>query len=146
MWEELHTFQFGKKLRPVIQQYFKVLFPPNAPSAPTLRPQKRRLEELTTFTWEVDSSAQLVDYPPPQEAHAPAPPTNEEEERSASSPQPKRRRLDRKNDKGLIKDTDRSVEVMAQMVEELWLSQKIPYEVMAPSPRYREDFQPHGEM
>ena len=57
--EGLHAYQGGKKLRPIIQQYLTVLFPPRGlptpqPSKPTPPPRsaKRRLAELATTEWE----------------------------------------------------------------------------------------------
>ena len=100
--EGLHAFQSGKKLRPIIQQYLTILFPPRTLPAPATRPSRRQLEELTSSTWEEDSSVRPTDSPPPQAAQvptpiqAPTPSTNEELEARASSPQPKCRRLDRK--------------------------------------------------
>ena len=80
--EGLHDFQSGKKLRPIIQQYFTILFPPRTLPAPTTRPSRRRLEELTTSTWEEDNSGHPAASPPrqrsptpPSRRHSPSPPT-----------------------------------------------------------------------
>ena len=57
--EGLHSYQSEKKLRPIIQQYLTVLFPPHglhgpAPSQPSpgTRSAKRRLAELAAAEWE----------------------------------------------------------------------------------------------
>ena len=57
--EGMHAYQAGKKLRPIIQQYLTVLFPPRGlpapqPSRPTPPPRsaKRRLAELSAPEWE----------------------------------------------------------------------------------------------
>ena len=73
LWEGLHAFQIGKNLRPVIQRYFAILFPPNVPPTPNPRPSKCLLEELTTSTWEEDNNVRPTDSPHPQPAQAPAP-------------------------------------------------------------------------
>ena len=80
-----------------------VLFPPNTPPTPTPRPPKRHLEELTTSTWEEDNSVRPRDSPRPQTTpvQAPTPLSNQKAEAQASSPQPKWRRPDNKNGKGL---------------------------------------------
>mgnify|MGYP000541821843 CR=1 FL=1 len=52
--EGLHAFQDGKKVRPIIQKYLTILFPPRTLPAPTPKPSRCRLEELATLTWEED--------------------------------------------------------------------------------------------
>ena len=128
--EGLHAFQSGKKLRPIIQQYFTILFPPRTLPTPATRPSRRRLEELTTSTWEEESSGHPTASPLRQLSPTlpsrwrspsrpvvpsssprttPTPTQREEMEEQRTSPQPKRRRLDRKNGKGLAKDATRPV-------------------------------------
>ena len=48
--EGLHAFQDGRKLRPIIQQYLTILFPPHALPTAAPKPNRRRLEELATST------------------------------------------------------------------------------------------------
>ena len=62
--EGRHAFQSGKKLRPIIQQYFTILFPPHTLSAPATRPSRRQLEELTTSPWEEDNNGHPTASPP----------------------------------------------------------------------------------
>ena len=57
--EGLHSYQAGKKLRPIIQKYLTILFPPRGlpapqPSKPTPPPHstKRRLAKLASTQWE----------------------------------------------------------------------------------------------
>ena len=113
--EGLHAFQDGKKLKPIIQQYLTILCPPRTLPPPSPKTSRRRLEELATSTWEDDSTASRCSLTPPPRPTAPpsAPKTTraprEEEEEQRTSPQPKRRRLDRKNRKGLAKDATRLV-------------------------------------
>ena len=119
--EGSHAFQSGKKLRPIIQRYFTVLFPPRTLPAPATWPRRRRLEEIATSTWEDDTNSRPAASPsrrrPPS---LPAVPSStpiaaltltprEETEEQRTSPQPKRRRLDRKNGKILAKDTTRPI-------------------------------------
>ena len=86
--EGLHSYQSGKKLRPIIQQYLTVLFPPNgihgpAESQPSPGPRstKRRLAELAATEWE--------DEPQPSQAAAQ---TTTEERPTHSEPASDRRR------------------------------------------------------
>ena len=62
--EGLHAFQDGKKLRPIIQQYLTILFPPRTLPAPPPKPSRRRLEDLATSTWEDDNTARRSPTPP----------------------------------------------------------------------------------
>ena len=55
--EGLHAFQSGKKLWPIIQQYFTILFPPCTLPAPAARPGRRLLEDIKTSTWEEDNNS-----------------------------------------------------------------------------------------
>ena len=60
--EGLYDYQAGRKLRPIIQQYVTILFPPRGLLAPTPskltpppRSGKRRLAELSTTEWEEEA-------------------------------------------------------------------------------------------
>ena len=124
--EGLQTFQDEKKLRPIIQQYLTVLFPPRGLPAPetsrqTPRPRsaKRLLADLTTTEWEEEANPRVTEASPSQDdpqtnrAHSSeAQPTasQEEQEMTHGSPKPKHRRLDRKDGRGLVKDTTPRVE------------------------------------
>ena len=111
--EGLHSYQSGKKLRPIIQQYLTVLFPPHGIAGPATsqpspgqRSAKRRLAVLAATEWE--------DEPRPSQAEAQVtaeerpthtdPAAEQEEEPDRASPRPKKRRLDRKDGRGLVKD------------------------------------------
>ena len=111
--EGLHAFQDGKKLRPIIQQYLIILFPPHTLPTPPPKPSRRRLEDLAMSTWEEDNSARHSPTPPPRHRSPTLPPnantTQEDAAEQRSSPQPKRRRLYRKNDQGLAEDANRPV-------------------------------------
>ena len=100
--EGLHAFQSGKKLWPIIQQYFTILFPPCT--------GRRRLEEITTSTWEEDSSSHPAASPPRGRS-----PSQQEAEEQPTSPYQKRRQIDRKNGKVLAKDS--SGPIMTQIFE-----------------------------
>ena len=111
--EGLHSYQSGKKLRPIIQQYLTVLFPPHgihgsAASQPSPGPRsaKRRLAELAATEWEDEpqtSQAEAQATPEERPTHS-EPTAEQEEEPCQDSPRPKRRRLDRKDGRGLVKD------------------------------------------
>ena len=85
------------------------------------KPSTHRLEELTTSTWEEDNTASRRSSTPPSRRRSPSPPTappsapgttptpREEEEEQCTNLQPKRRRLDRTNGKGLAKHATRTV-------------------------------------
>ena len=127
--EGLHAFQSGKKLRPIIQQYFTILFPPRTLHAPATRPGRCHLEEVTTSTWGRITAAtprpRLPDDTPhplqvaPSSAPiaAPTPTPREEIEEQPTSLQPKRKRLDYKNGKGLAKDATKPV---VTLISESW--------------------------
>ena len=112
--EGLHSYQSGKKLRPIIQQYLTVLFPPHgihgpAASQPSPGPRsaRRRLAELAATEWEDEpQTSQAAAQAPPEERPTHSEPTaDQEEEPFQDSPRPKRRRLDRKDGRWLVKDT-----------------------------------------
>ena len=111
--EGLHSYQSGKKLRPIIQQYLTVLFPPHGITGPATsqpspeqRSVKRRLAVLAATEWE--------DEPRPSQAEAQGtaderltqtdPAAEQVKEPGRVSPRPKKRRLDRKDGRGLVKD------------------------------------------
>ena len=111
--EGLHSYQSGKKLRPIIQQYLTVLFPPHGIAGPATsqpspgqRSVKRRLAVLAATEWE--------DEPRPSQAETQGtaderlthtdPAAEQVEEPDRVSPRPKKRRLDRKDGRGLVKD------------------------------------------
>ena len=73
--EGLHTFQDGKKLRPIIHQYLTILYPPRTLPAPPPRPSRRRPEDLATSTWKDQgiATAQRSPSPPPRR-RSPTPP------------------------------------------------------------------------
>ena len=86
--EGLHTFQDGKKLRPIIAQYLTILYPPWTLPTPPPRPSKRRLEELATSTWEDENIATAQRSPsPPPRRRSPTPPPR----RRSSTPPSQRR-------------------------------------------------------
>ena len=111
--EGLHSYQSWKKLQPIIQQYLTVLFPPNgihgpAESQPSPGPRstKRRLAELAATEWEDEpQTSQAAAQTPPEERPTHSEPASDQEEALyQESPRPKRRRLDRKDGRGLVKD------------------------------------------
>ena len=113
--EGLHAYQSGKKLRPIIQQYLTVLIPPRGlpaptPSQPTPTPRtaKRRVAELAATKWEEEPRpSQTIPHTTQEERSTNrAETTNEQaDEPRQDSPRPKRRRLDQKDGRGLVKDT-----------------------------------------
>ena len=109
--EGLREYQTGRKLRSIIPQYLTVLFPPRgllaaAPNQPTPgpRPTKRRLAELAITKWE-DKPQPTQTTAQPSQAERRETTTEQEEEPRQETPRPKRRRLDRKDGRGLVKDT-----------------------------------------
>ena len=117
--EGLHSYQSEKKLRPIIQQYPTVLFPPHSlrcptPSQPSLgsRFAKRRLVELVAVEWEEEPQpSQAVAQPTPKDRPTHSEPTvDQEDEPRQGSLRPKRRRLERKDGRGLVKDAPTGVE------------------------------------
>ena len=93
--EGIHAFQDGKKLRPIIQPYLTILFPPSTLPTPPPKPSQRRLEDLATSTWEEDNSARCSPTPPSRRG-SPTPPPNtntprEDAAEQHTSPQPKGR-------------------------------------------------------
>ena len=92
-----------------------VLFPPRGlsalkPSQPMLGPHyaKRRLAELAATEWEDEPQpSQAITQPTQEErlANRAETITEQEDEPRRESPRPKRRRLDRKDGHGLVKDT-----------------------------------------
>ena len=75
--EGLHTFQDGKKLRPIIHQYLTILYPPRTLPALPPRPSRCRLEDLAKSTWEDESTVAAQRSPTPHSRRrSPTPPTN----------------------------------------------------------------------
>ena len=111
--EGLHSYQSGKKLRPIIQQYLTVLFPPHgihgpAASQPSPGPRsaRRRLAELAATEWEEEpqtAQAEAQETPEKRPTHN-EPTTEQEEEPFQDSPRPKRRRFDRNDGRDLVKE------------------------------------------
>ena len=109
--EGIHAFKSGKKLRPIIQQYFTILFHPSTTPAPATRPERRCLEEIMTSTWDEDinscptaSSPRRRSCPPqadPTQALVvlPMPTPTQEAEGQATSLQRKCQRLDQRTTK-----------------------------------------------
>ena len=125
--EGLHAFQASKKLCLMIQQFFAVLLTPQAllgPS-PTLGQQKRRLEVLGMTNWEEEGSTRAPKTAIPRNEQWTPP--EEETDKQASSPKPKRRRLDRKDGRGLVIDaTPQPTPAVTVETEPTHVFEKIP--------------------
>ena len=124
--EGLHAYQAGKKVRPIIQQYLTILFPSRGLPAPLTskptppsRAAKRWLAELATMEWEEEPkpSHPVVEAMQPEELEETIETlkrTGEQEpECNHGSPRPKRRRLDRKDGRKLVKDIVAPIETSA---------------------------------
>ena len=123
--EGMHTYHANKNLRPIIQQYLTILFPPRGlptpqPSKPTPPPRsaKQRSSELATTEREEEpqhSHPVVQPTQPQQPATTVGASTMDEQElkHNRESPWPKRPRLDRKDGYGLVKDTAARVNASA---------------------------------